>query len=234
MNDCDQNTFHSNDEVIYEAKHDYQKRSLAQSYDNLRFAGIVGRVYAFLQTRAIGKMLESLPEGSKVLDLACGTGRITEQLLQRRFRVYAGDISQAMLDVAREKLSHYPNLISLQQMDAEEIDAKDNEFEYTTCIKLMHLVPSEVRVKILKEISRVTQNSIIVSYSCFTFYRRIKRIIKILSGRRNTISKYAITGTHLAEELKAANLELADKHWTFHPFSEEIILLVNKKNRLLG
>jgi len=198
----------------------------------LRFAGIVGRVYAFLQTRAIAKMLQSLPEGSKVLDLACGTGRITEQLLQRRFKVYAGDISQAMLDVARERLSNYPNLVSLQKMDAEAICAADDEFDYTVCIKLMHLVPPQVRVRMLKEISRVTRELIVLSYSCSTLYGRVRRLVKIIFARRKTISQFAVTKTELEAELGMVNLEIVKKYWTFRPLSEEIILLVKKRSRL--
>jgi 2-polyprenyl-3-methyl-5-hydroxy-6-metoxy-1,4-benzoquinol methylase len=230
MKDHEQRAFQSSKNSNYEAKTDYQKPSFAQSYERLRFGNIGGKFYALLQSRTIGRVLDLLPPGSEILDLACGTGRVTEHLLQHGFRVSAGDISQAMLDVAREKLSHYPNLISLQKMDAEEISAGNDEFEYTICIKLMHLVPSEVRVKILNEISRVTQNFIIVSYSCFTFYGRLRRIIKIIIGRRKTISRFAITKKDLEDELNAANLEIIKKYWTFRPLSEEIILLIKKKS----
>lgn len=212
----------------YEAKTGYQDPSFARSYESLRFSDIGGKLYAFLQIRTIGKLLDLLPTESKVLNLACGTGRITEHLLQRGFRVHAGDISEAMLDVARERLKYYSNLESLRKMDVEDIDAGDDEFEYTTCIKLMHLVPPEVRAKMLKEISRVTQNLIIVSYSCLTCLGRIKRAIKILLGRRKSISIFAVTREDLEMELRAANLEIVKKYWTFRPLSEEIILLVKK------
>jgi len=219
----------SNEESNYEAKRDYQNQAFAQSYEHLRFGNTIGRLYSFLQIRTIGKILNLLPPGSKVLDLPCGTGRITKHLLQRGFKVYAGDISQAMLNIARERLSHYSNLEDLRIIDVEKIDTGDNEFEYTICIKLMHLVPLEIRTKMLKELSRVTENLIIVSYSCLTF-GGIKRFIKTLLRRRNTISEFAITKVNLEQELNTVNLEIVKCYWTFRLLSEEVILLLRKKS----
>src|SRR4029079_5684767 len=46
--------------------------------------------------------LNSIPSGSRVLDLPCGTGRMTRILVSRGYNGTAADVSEAMLDHARE------------------------------------------------------------------------------------------------------------------------------------
>ena len=43
------------------------------------------------------KCLESIPGGSRVLDLPCGTGRMTRILVSRGYDVTGADVSEAML-----------------------------------------------------------------------------------------------------------------------------------------
>jgi SAM-dependent methyltransferase len=46
-------------------------------------------------------VLRALPGGAPVLDLCCGSGRVTQALLERRFRVTGVDASEPMLQLAR-------------------------------------------------------------------------------------------------------------------------------------
>ena len=46
--------------------------------------------------------LRAIPAGSKVLDLPCGTARMTKLLVERGYRVTGTDISEAMLSRAIE------------------------------------------------------------------------------------------------------------------------------------
>jgi len=55
------------------------------------------------QHAALGGLLATLPPAAKVLDFACGTGRITQVIERYGFEVYGLDISPTMLEVAREK-----------------------------------------------------------------------------------------------------------------------------------
>jgi ubiquinone/menaquinone biosynthesis C-methylase UbiE len=68
---------------------------------------IKGR-YSPLECRQsyIEKMVEGLmmPDGAKVLDVGCGPGELTLSLLKAGFSLWAVDISQAMVDRARENI----------------------------------------------------------------------------------------------------------------------------------
>lgn len=50
-------------------------------------------------------VLDALPVGSRILDLACGTGQLADRLAERGFRVTGLDSSPAMLALARARTS---------------------------------------------------------------------------------------------------------------------------------
>lgn len=71
----------------------------------------------------ICKMLSEygVTEGT-VLDVACGTGTLTEYFLQKGFEIVATDISAEMLSVAGEKLRKYGDRVLLLCQDMCELD----------------------------------------------------------------------------------------------------------------
>ena len=66
---------------------------------------------------------EAKRKGEKVLELACGTGRITIPLAKHGVEIVGLDLSSAMLDVAREKSAGMSNISWVQQdMISFELD----------------------------------------------------------------------------------------------------------------
>lgn len=83
-------------------------------------------------------------KGQHILDLACGTGNITLELLKKGYDVWGLDISEDMLAVADEKLfrcGFNPRLICQDMRDLEV----PGEFELITCAfdSLNYLVEEE-------------------------------------------------------------------------------------------
>jgi SAM-dependent methyltransferase len=72
---------------------------LAPYYDEFTAGYAYERWVAALEDRAIALGLA----GNRALDLACGTGKSTEQLIARGYEVMACDVSEEMLDRARKK-----------------------------------------------------------------------------------------------------------------------------------
>jgi SAM-dependent methyltransferase len=86
---------------------DHSEQHLRNSYDV--FASAYDRFFApeALDTtvQVLSTVLFSqLPSGSEVLDLCCGTGRLTEVLVHRGYRVTAIDNSTQMLERARTRV----------------------------------------------------------------------------------------------------------------------------------
>ncbi|HZT07151.1 MAG TPA: class I SAM-dependent methyltransferase [Chloroflexota bacterium] len=71
----------------------YSRREVADSYDDQRFGGASG---ARVSAREIAIALHMLPMAGRVLDLACGTGRLTRSIAERGQPVVGLDYSKPM------------------------------------------------------------------------------------------------------------------------------------------
>jgi SAM-dependent methyltransferase len=66
-----------------------------------------------------------------VLDLACGTGNVTAELLRRGYQVEGADSSRAMLAVARRKLG---SAVRLHRQDARNLRLPGPPFDACVCL----------------------------------------------------------------------------------------------------
>lgn len=67
----------------------------------------------------------SIPQNASVLDLACGTGSITEELLKKGYSPIGIDLSNEMLTVADSKLSGKIQLINADMRDFKLVNPVD-------------------------------------------------------------------------------------------------------------
>lgn len=86
------------------------------------------------------------------LDLGCGTGEMMKLILQQNEdkSLYGIDLSEKMLDVAKEKLG---NRVKLILGDSEQLPFPDSFFDVVYCNDSFHHYPAPD--KVLSEINRV-------------------------------------------------------------------------------
>jgi len=104
--------------------------------------------------------------GSKILDVATGTGKQAVAFARKGFDVIGVDLSEAMLKVAIDK-NKYENA-RFEIADAVNLPFKDNSFDVSCVSFALHDMLSTVREKALKEMARVTKPEgmiIIVDYA---------------------------------------------------------------------
>ncbi|MFF8277840.1 class I SAM-dependent methyltransferase [Streptomyces lateritius] len=102
----------------------------ADRYDETR--GGVPRAAA-----AAEAVLRLIPPGARTLvDLACGTGLITERLTRDGLRVYGADASYGM---ARKAVERVPGKVALA--DARRLPLPDAAVDAVSAVWLFHLVP---------------------------------------------------------------------------------------------
>ena len=66
---------------------------------------------------------------TNILELGCGSGNVTLKLLEKGYEVVGIDISEEMLEIAREKTIDFGNKIILIQQDLNEIDFEVYEID---------------------------------------------------------------------------------------------------------
>ena len=101
--------------------------------------------------------MANLQPGEKCIDTACGTGLVSFPALEKVGKngfVLATDISDKMVEIGNEnaKEKNYGN-IRFERMDAEDLNARDEEFDVALCALGLMYFPDPV--KALKEMYRV-------------------------------------------------------------------------------
>ncbi|MBI2328820.1 MAG: class I SAM-dependent methyltransferase [Chloroflexi bacterium] len=89
--------------------------------------------------------------GSKILDVATGTGKQAFAFAKRGYDVTGVDLSEAMLRIA-DKKNKYEN-VKFEVADATNLPFEDNSFDVSCVSFALHEMPSTIREKALKDLS---------------------------------------------------------------------------------
>jgi ubiquinone/menaquinone biosynthesis C-methylase UbiE len=99
----------------------------------------------------LNKFIESLPKGSRVLDLGCAWGRESRYLSEKGFDVIGVDISPKMI----VKAKHAVKGVGFKVMNATELEFEDASFDGVWAIAvLVHLSKKDVK-RSLGKIKRI-------------------------------------------------------------------------------
>jgi len=139
----------------------YLSRRSAELYDvsvELLFAGtadVMRRQVIPPITRALAA---GMPRDTRLLDLACGTGRTLAQIAiaHPSLRLSGLDLSPYYLQVAREYLADVADVSFLAE-NAEQLPFKDGHFGIVTSVYLFHELPRRARRQVIAEAYRVLE-----------------------------------------------------------------------------
>ena len=116
--------------------------------------------------------LGELKGGAHVLDLPCGTGRLTSMLVTSGFRVTGADSSSHMVELARaawhDACAGKPDRQGMARYEVQDIMGTtfvDRQFDAVICNRLFHhFIEPEVRRAALTELRRICSGPIVVSF----------------------------------------------------------------------
>jgi ubiquinone/menaquinone biosynthesis C-methylase UbiE len=100
--------------------------------------------------------LEKLPQSARVLELGCGAGSLWATCPERipaGWDITLSDLSEGMLDAARQNLLGLSRSFEFKQIDAQSIPFDDETFDVVIANHMLHHVPD--RPKTIAEIRRV-------------------------------------------------------------------------------
>lgn len=214
-------------------KQSYQDQQVAQNYDRERFSSFAGGVFDYLEKKTIKKVLRrARRQGyiSTVLDIPCGTGRITECFLKQGLQVLGGDISQEMIAVAHTKLARFGDRVAFSRLDLDQLDLPDSTYDLVSCIRLFHHLDTEQRSAVLRELARVSRRYVLVNVSYSSpFYRQRRRLKKWL---RQGVSRTSSTWVEIQRETRDAGLQVVGSYFVLPFVSEDLVLLLGKPDEL--
>jgi len=215
--------------VRYRARDVYRTEEVVGAYDQRRFSSVKGKLTDKLEKRLIDKALEaaSISSGARILDIPCGTGRLSIYLAHRGLEITGADISLLMVEKAKEKAKkiNLAHKIQFEIAEAERLPHGDSAFDAIVSLRLLGHTPPEARVALLKEFARVSKN-----YLVLTFYSRncLQGFLRKRRRRKAGGEWYPVSSRQMDKELEAAGLEKAKVFPLFAGVSETVVVLARK------
>lgn len=128
-----------------------------------------------LEQGVVQQLIDALPAGATVADVPSGNGRMTQLVRRTDLRVVAMDFNRSMLEaISRRDL---PGLLPRRaQADITALPLPDQSVDLFINMRLIHHIEDHaVRVRMLKEIARVTRTTIVSSFwttHCWRHWRK--------------------------------------------------------------
>ena len=125
-----------------------------------------GAFYSRVEDPMLAKIrqvvMDLIPEGSSILDIACGTGLLCRQLRQQKHcRVTGIDLSVRMIEFARQN-NLLPEVTFIHGDATDLRDFADQSFDYATLLLIVHELTRTDQLRVLKEALRVARRCILL------------------------------------------------------------------------
>jgi len=138
------------------------------------------------QDKLFDQIKSLIPLNSNVLDIGCGTGRLAFQLSDHCNKVVGVDLSSKNISVAQSKLNNgkFNNIHFIHGSDADLKNHTD-KFDYAVITYVIHEMPKNERVAVLKNIRAVANKIIIGDYITpipNTLWGGINVVVEYLAG----------------------------------------------------
>jgi ubiquinone/menaquinone biosynthesis C-methylase UbiE len=130
----------------------------------------------------------NISKGEIILDIGCGTGRITSKLLEKGSIVVGIDFSSESIKICKSRCNdrELSTNLHLIRADACNLPFKNSSFDKCICSEIFEHIPSErERSKMINEANRVLRNQ--GTFLLTTFNYSVRKII----GRKRETPKDA-------------------------------------------
>lgn len=216
----------------YTAKKAYRDQSVALEYDARRFQSWKGRLTHKLELSLIESALKKagiVPPDS-ILDLPCGTGRLSLHLARQGYRVTGMDISREMISRAEEKILNFQLESTFRVVvgDAETLPYPEDFFDACVSLRLFGHTPPLVRQKIIGELKRVSRRFLILGYY---HQRSLQNVFRRQVRKRRGIMWHPVTPKEVRVELAAAGLREIETLYLVRGISETMVVICEEEKQ---
>jgi len=194
------------------------------------------------ERRCILKALRRLAPESSILDLPCGTGRLTPLLVGAGLRVTGADSSPSMVSLAEEhwrqigsRFREENRNVQFDVHDVMNTGYEEGQFDAVICNRLFHhFSEAETRVKALKELNRISRGPVIVSF--FNSFALDALKFRFKHALRGTVpnDRVPIPLRMFAEDLRQAGLDVVSTYAVLRGISPLCYVVAEPSKESIG
>ena len=140
----------------YHPQQPYTLTGVAMSFEEKRLGSNFTRYKHFVEIQALFNLLG--PFKKNILEVGCGTGRITSELIKKKYQIVPLDPSEAMLREFRKK----KNLPEPIRTSGSKLPFKKSEFKTVLALRVLWHLPPDENEKLISEMSRVSSQFLIL------------------------------------------------------------------------
>jgi 2-polyprenyl-3-methyl-5-hydroxy-6-metoxy-1,4-benzoquinol methylase len=166
-----------------------QTETYRRTYDakqSLRYQNRKSAKHA-AELRLIDRAFARIPKTHRVLDVPCGGGRVMLHLAKRGYTVAGADVSEGMIEIARESMTRAGLPCPVEYQDVERLTYPDKSFDTIICFRLFHHFPTaDIRRRAIAELCRVAAHNVVLSYfSTASMTSAKQKLVAAVGGRKH-------------------------------------------------
>ncbi|MHB8336427.1 MAG: class I SAM-dependent methyltransferase [Ignavibacteriaceae bacterium] len=146
------------------------------------------RIIAPNQDKMFSIIKNLIHDGSSVIDVGCGTGRLCFQLADKCSKVTGVDLSSKNISVANNILSgqNFSN-VNFIHTDASALTKQlEGKFDYSIITYAIHEMPPEERVAVINQLKLISDKIIIGEYAVQTkskMWNIVNELVEFSAGK---------------------------------------------------
>ncbi len=195
---------------------------VATIYDATRWSGVPSEIMQKILTN----MKTVLKDCRTVLDIGTGTGRFAQYFLESGLAVIGVDVSLPMMGQAREK-----GVRDLVRADAQHLPFRDQSFDGSIMIHVLHLVHDWV--KVINEVGRVTRKLLISEAGDGEGFNPRQRYLELRKEMGYPLNRLNDSEFGLRKLVSPKAVLSAGDYWTTVNADEEITAFVQRKSSVM-
>jgi 2-polyprenyl-3-methyl-5-hydroxy-6-metoxy-1,4-benzoquinol methylase len=213
----------------------YADPRMAETFENARFSGPIGRLLADTQEQVIADFLAPL-EGATVLDVGTGTGRAAIALARRGAMATGIDASAEMLAVARRRAVESGANVTFIQGDAHGLNVADRSFDAVVCLRVLMHTPDWRQS--LAELCRAAKSRVVIDYPALSSAAAVqaatRRIAHVLGKRVEAYRVFSHRAVRAAFEANGFRLVATHKQFVLPIALHKTLASVAATERIEG
>jgi ubiquinone/menaquinone biosynthesis C-methylase UbiE len=167
-------------------------------------------------------------KGKKLLDIACGTGVLTEQFVRMGADVTAIDLTPKAVELTKKRLALYGIQANVMEADAQKLPFPDHSFDFVCAWGcLMHMPKTEQAIAEIKRVLKPGGSMIAMMYHsnsvhlryCIQLGRGILRLKYLQYDHQSLINRYT-DGARVGGNMLAKFYSRGEFHELFSGFTD--------------